>query len=370
MNMSSFEPEVSPKQYEISRRRFLRNAGAVAASLPFLGGLTEILSERGAAAATYRDESHPLFASHAAYKFTFVNHVTTNTFFTATQYGLEDAAAILHITKPQWTGSTASATSDMVNAINVAIAGRVNGIATTLIDPTAFNSPVDRALSAGIPVVAYNADEPGNNRMCYIGQSNKTAGAGAAELIVKTLKKGDLIGMVIATPGTGNIQPRIDGAKPVFEAAGMQTAVVDGGVLMGAEIAAVQAWWEGHKNVKFMYSVDSGDSAAVALCISKNHLHGITGGSGWDVTLPVLQGVANGNLVFSIDQMAYLQGFVSTIQLFLYNISAGLMKPCNTDTGLGYVTKKNVAPYLAHTTRWEGSTPAETAYTPPSTIGY
>ena len=54
------------------------------------------------------------------------------------------------------------------------------------------------------------------------------------------------------------------------------------------------------------------------------------------------------NLLFTIDQQAYLQGFVPTIQLFLYNISGGLMKPCNTDTGLGFVTSANVGAYLAH----------------------
>ena len=104
--MAKFEPqEVEPRKYEVSRRRFLRNAGMVA-SVPFLGGLAEILGERGASAQTYRDESHPLFASHPPYKFTFVNHVTTNPFFTATQYGLQDAARILGIPTPQWTGST------------------------------------------------------------------------------------------------------------------------------------------------------------------------------------------------------------------------------------------------------------------------
>jgi len=367
--MSKFEPEeVDPRKYEVSRRRFLRNAGMAAASVPFLGGLTEILGERGAGAQTYRDESHPLFAMHPAYKFTFVNHVTTNPFFTATQYGLQDAAHIVGIPTPQWTGSAVSATSDMVNAIDVAIAGKVNGIATTLIDPTAFNTPVNRALDIGIPVIAYNADEPGNNRMCYIGQSNTTAGAAAAELIVATLKPGDLIGMVIATPGTGNIQPRINGALPIFKKAGMVTEVVAGGALVPAEITAVQAWWEGHKDVKCMYSVDNGDSEAVADCITKNHLFGKVGGSGWDVSAPVLAGVKSGALLFSIDQQAYLQGFVSVIQLFLYNISAGLMKPCDTDTGLGFINKANVGPYAAHKTRFEGATTTATSYTPPKKI--
>jgi len=369
--MGKFEPqEVDPKQYEVSRRRFLRNAGVAAASVPFLGGMMDVLTERGAGAQTLRDESHPLFASHPSYKFTFVNHVTTNTFFTATQYGLQDAATILGIPTPQWTGSSTSATSDMVNAIDVAIAGKVSGIATTLIDPTAFNTPVDKALTAGIPVIAYNADEPNNNRLAYVGQSNTTAGAAAAERIVKAIPKGSLIGMVIATPGTGNIQPRIDGATPIFKAAGMETKVVAGGALQAAETTAVQAWWEGHKNVKFMYAVDSGDSIAVAQCIAKNKLAGKTLGSGWDVGTQVLQGVSNNSLLFTIDQQAYLQGFIPTIQLFLYAISAGLMKPANTDTGLGFVTKTNVNPYLAHATRYEGSSVTETAYAPPATISY
>jgi simple sugar transport system substrate-binding protein len=366
--MGKFEPfEVDPRQYEVSRRRFLA-AGAAAASIPLLGGLTEVLTERGAAAASYKNESDPRFASHPAYKFTFVNHVTTNPFFTATQYGLQDAAAILGIPTPVWTGSQVSAVSDMVNDIDIAIAGRVNGIATTLIDPTAFNTPVNRALDIGIPVVAYNADEPGNNRLCYIGQSNLTAGAAAAARIVAAIPKGSLIGMVIATPGTGNIQPRIDGALPVFKAAGMDTATIAGGALLPQEITAVQAWWEGHKDVKFLYSVDDGDSVAVADCIAKNNLKGITLGSGWDVGIPVLNGVSKGQIEFTIDQQAYLQGFVPTIQLFLYNISAGLMKPCDTDTGLGFVTKANVAPYLKHKTRWEGDSTKETAYRPPATI--
>jgi len=56
-------------------------------------GMTEVLTERGASAQTAHDESHPLLAKHPSYKFTFVNHVTTNTFFTPTKYGIADAAA-------------------------------------------------------------------------------------------------------------------------------------------------------------------------------------------------------------------------------------------------------------------------------------
>lgn len=373
---------VSPERWEMSRRRMLRNLGAAAATVPFAGALTEMLTDmpanaspRERFAAGQRLARNSVFengfATHPKYKFTFVNHVTTNTFFTATIYGIQDAAAVLGIPTPQWTGSEDSIVSQMVTAMDTAIAANDNGIAVALIDPVAFNTPTNNALDKGIPVISYNADEPNNNRMAYVGQNNLTAGAAAANRIVSSgyVSKGDLVAMIIATPGTGNIQPRIDGAKPIFEKAGYSTVEVAGGASQTAELAAVPAWYLGHKDVKFMYTVDSGDSIAVADTISKYSLKGKVGGSGWDVGVPVLQQVQKGALLFSIDQQAYLQGFVPTVQLFLYNVSAGLMKPCDTDTGLGYVTQATVGAYLQHKTRFEGSGAGATAFAPPRKIG-
>jgi simple sugar transport system substrate-binding protein len=373
--------EVSPQQFEMSRRRLLRNLGAAAVAVPFAGVLTEALTDMPANASprerflagkrvTANAAIENPFVSHPAYKFTFVNHVTTNTFFTATIYGLEDAAIAFGIPKPQWTGSTNSIVSQMVTAMDTAIAGNVNGIAVALIDPVAFNTPTNNALGKGIPVISYNADESGNKRMAYVGQNNITAGEAAANRIVSSgqVSKGDLVAMIIATPGTGNIQPRIDGAKPVFTKAGYQTVEVAGGAAQTAELAAVESWYLGHKSVKFMYAVDSGDSIAVATTIAKYNLKGKVGGSGWDVGIPVLQQVQAGALLFSIDQQAYLQGFVPTMQLFLYNLSGGLMKPANTDTGLGYVTPSTASAYLKEATRFEGSGAADTAFPPPKKI--
>ena len=72
-----------------------------------------------------------------------VNHVTTNSFFTATIYGCQDACALTG-SSFQWTGSNNSIVSDMVSAFNTAIAAKANGIGCALIDNTAFNTPVDR----------------------------------------------------------------------------------------------------------------------------------------------------------------------------------------------------------------------------------
>src|SRR5213082_57730 len=82
-----------------------------------------------------------IFGSSKSYKFTFVNHVTTNPFFTPTQSGAADACKLLGCSY-QWTGSQTSNVSEMVNAVNTAVSAGVTGIGVSLIDLHAFNAPV------------------------------------------------------------------------------------------------------------------------------------------------------------------------------------------------------------------------------------
>ena len=90
-------------------------------------------------------------------------------------------------------------------------------------------------------------------------------------------------------------------------------------------------------------------------------------GSGWDVGTLVVDSVSRGALTFTIDQQAYLQGFDTIMQLFLYNISGGLIRPTDTDTGTAIVTKVNVGPYKSKT-RWQGTSSKEESLKPPLSI--
>lgn len=374
--------EVSPREFEVSRRRFLRNVGVAAASVPLLGGLVEALSDMPAGAsqkeriaAARRSEatqgSDP-FATHPAYTFNFVNHVTTNPFFVPCQYGAADACALLG-TKYQWTGSATSDVGQMVAAFDAAISAKVAGISVPVIDATAFISPTNRALAAGIPVLAYNASPPPataaqNHQLAYIGQDLEQAGVEAGQHILQYVKKGDLVAGLIATPGSLNIQPRIDGAKSVLGPAGIDFVEIGTGALLSQEATAVPAYYLGHQDVKFMYAVDDGTGEAVADTIVKHNLVGKVHGSGWDTALPELNAVKSGALAFTIDQQSYLQGFIPVFQLFLYQISGGLMRPSDTDTGLLFITKDTVGTYLTTTSRFEGSTETQKVLSAPASI--
>src|SRR5437016_16062 len=109
-------------------------------------------SSSSSSAASGGSAAAGIFGSSQSYKFTFVNHVTTNVFFTPTQNGAADACKLLGCSY-QWTGSQTSNVSEMVNGLNSAVSAGVNGIGVSLIDLHAFNAPVAKALSAGIPVV-------------------------------------------------------------------------------------------------------------------------------------------------------------------------------------------------------------------------
>ena len=48
---------------------------------------------------------------------------------------------------------------------------------------------------------------------------------------------------------------------------------------------------------------------------------------------------------FTIFQDPYLQGFLPTLYLYLYNLSGGQLAPPNTDTGLTVLTPGNVGQF-------------------------
>jgi simple sugar transport system substrate-binding protein len=334
----------------ISRRGMMKAAlagGAGAMVLP-------AFASEALAASTGKYPAHP------KWRFVFVNHVTTNPFFVPTRYGAEDACTMTN-TAYQWTGSETAKTPEMINAMNAAISGKAAGIAVCVVDPKAFDAVTDKALKAGIPVVAYNADgSTANKRLAYIGQDLFNSGVEMGKRIAGLVAKGGRIGLFIATPGQSNIQPRIDGAQSALKGKGYKIDVITTGADLPGELTKIDAYVQGHSDVKGLFAVDAGSTQGIAQTMKKRGLQakGVKGG-GYDLLPITLDLIKSGDLDFTIDQQPYLQGFQPVIQLFLYKLSGGLMAPSNTNTGLLFVTKDNVDPYLNTKSRYEGSDKAQ-----------
>ncbi|HEX7609439.1 MAG TPA: hypothetical protein VF380_02090, partial [Solirubrobacteraceae bacterium] len=98
------------------RRAFLRRTALTGVAA---GSVSTLLAACGSSASSSSGASS-IFATSKSYKFTFVNHVTTNPFFVPTQYGAADACKLLGCSY-QWAGSQSSNVSEMVNAVNSAV---------------------------------------------------------------------------------------------------------------------------------------------------------------------------------------------------------------------------------------------------------
>ena len=236
--------------------------------------------------------------------------------------------------------------TEMVSAMQTAIADKVDGIAVCLVDAEAFNKPTDDALSIGIPVIAYNADthpecparlrwpEPVSVRlqhrpeMAADGETGRQGDAfhrharfaePAAE--TRRLHPGDQGRRRLRSPTT-RLQPV--SIRPTQE-------------------STIEAYYLANKDVVGFFGTGATDSLAVGKLSQKYGLaaQGVIT-AGYDLLPETIALVGSGDMTFTTDQQPYLQGFIPTLQLYLYKLSGGAVSPANTDTSLAYVTKDNV----------------------------
>jgi simple sugar transport system substrate-binding protein len=353
-----------------TRRRLLEGAGlfsATAAASALIAACTSSSTSSASSSATSSvtavSGGHNPFPALPTQQYYFNNHADTNEFFTPTKYGYSDAATLLGIPTPIWGGSATSADSEMVSFMNTAIAAKPAGIATTVID-TAMTTPVANAMSAGIPVITYNADgiyvhgvpQIYTNRLAYVGQALYLSGQAMGHQIASLIPGGGDIAIFIATPGTGNIQPRYDGAVSVL---GSSYSVTEVGTTTtdATELSTEKAYILGHKStLKGVFAVDSGSTANLTAALTSTGVSIPAGG--FDTDPRTLAGLKAGTIKFSIFQDPYLQGFLPTLYLYLYNLSGSQLAPPDTDTGLTVLTPSNVGQMLV-TSRYQGGSSAE-----------
>ncbi|MGH3280018.1 MAG: substrate-binding domain-containing protein [Trebonia sp.] len=371
--MSKIDPKVDEAIQTLnmkdgpSRRRLLKGTGLVSAAGAASALLaactssstsTEKVQQSGAAAVAGN------FPKTPAWKFWFVNHADTNEFFTPTKYGYADAAALLGLPTPNWGGDPNSNDANMINYMKSAISAKADGIALAAISNTAFTGVVSQSMNSGIPVVTYNADgiykngvaEIGTNRLAYVGQALYLSGQAMGEQIKTLVPGGGHIVLFIATKGTGNIQPRFDGAKAAlgssYQIDDIATTTVD-----ATELSDEKAYMLGHKSsLKGAFAVDSGSTANLAAALAGAGLSIPSGG--FDTDPRTLSALQSGKVNFTIFQDPYLQGFLPVLYMYLYNLSGGQLAPPDTDTGLTVLNKGNVSQFLKNS-RFQGGSSAQ-----------
>jgi len=350
-----------------SRRKLLAGTGLVSATAAASALLSACTSSSTSTSTSTQSAGAAVagnFPKTPAWKFWFVNHATTNEFFTPTKYGYSDAAALLGLPTPNWGGDPNSNQTNMINYMKSALSAKADGIALAAISDTAFTGVVSQAMDGGTPVVTYNADgiykngvpSIGTNRLAYIGQALYLSGQAMGEQIKTLVPGGGHVAIFIATPGTGNIQPRFDGAKAVLGSA-YQVDEIGTTTVDATELSTIKSYMLGHKStLKGAFAVDSGSTANLAAALAGAGLSIPAGG--FDTDPRTLTALQSGKINFTLFQDPYLQGFLPVLYMYLYNLSGGQLAPPDTDTGLTVLNKGSVGQFQK-SSRFQGGSSAQ-----------
>jgi len=78
-------------------------------------------------------------------------------------------------------------------------------------------------------------------------------------------------------------------------------------------------------------------------------------GGGFDLLPETQQLLHDGAIQFAIDQQPYLQGFMTTLELFLHRATRGLTGAADVDTGVTVLDHRSIRPYATTKSPYEGT---------------
>ena len=269
-----------------------------------------------------------------------VTHGDGGVFWSVFKKGALQAGKDLGITvNYQESNNSGTKQSDMINQ---AVADGAQGLAVSLADPDAVKAAVQAAADAGLPIVTTNSGSDLYKEFgafTHIGQDEFTAGAGAGEKFNEAGVK--VLQCVKQEQTNTGLDARCDGAKSTFKGKFLDPITTSGDA-SGKQQADIKAALDADPSIDGVFGtgpVVGHDASAAAKELGRTVTIGAV-----DLSSDILDDIAAGDVLFTIDQQQYLQGYVSVLALYLNitnknTLGGGL--PINT--GPGFVTKDNAA---------------------------
>jgi simple sugar transport system substrate-binding protein len=262
-------------------------------------------------------------------------------FFDVIKNGAQDAADKDNV---EFKYSSSGEIPQQATFIQNAIDSKVDGIAVSLPNPAALAPVVQKAVAAGIPVVAFNAgdkDWQKTGALAFYGEPEVLAGEFAGTQLTTMGMKHVLV--VIQAQGQVQLEDRYTGIASTFS--GTTEKLYAQGNDIPTYTSTVSAKLTQDPTIDAVVTLGPQLGVAVAQQVREtgSKVKVVSYAFNKDL-LPLLQ---NGEVSFTIDQQPYLQGYLSIDSLWLYikNRSViGAQQP--VPTGPVVVDQKNVESIL------------------------
>ncbi len=242
---------------------------------------------------------------------------------------------------------------NQANLVQTAIDSKVDGIALTLAKPDAMAPAVQKAIAAGIPVVAFNSGYDNWKAMGvgqYFGQDETLAGKTAGERLTKEGRKNVLC--VIQEQGQVALESRCAGVKQGFTGGGFQIINVNSKDMPSVE-STLTAKLQQDPSIDTVVTL--GAPIAQTAVKSKGNAGSQAEIVTFDTNAALVDLIKNGQVKWAIDQQPYVQGYLAIDALWLQMTNANTIGGGQAVlTGPAFIDESNisaVAEYAKNGTR-------------------
>lgn len=223
--------------------------------------------------------------------------------------------------------------------------------------PDALSPLIKQATDAGIPVVVTNSGRTtwqSLGAIGFVGEDPEAMGAEAGE---KSVSAGAKTGLCVNTvQGNPTLDARCAGYIGALEKAGgsgttLQIASEDG--QNDAKIQqVVAAALKADPNINDIFSLGAGPAIASVAAVKQIGRSDVSIGT-CDLSAAVLTAIQSGDLLYSVDQQPFLQGYYG-LQIAAQYLKYGVKPAGTVDTGPNLVTKDNVQKVLDVSSAYPG----------------
>jgi ribose transport system substrate-binding protein len=251
--------------------------------------------------------------------YVMVSNIASHPYWIDCKKGGEDAARELGV-KWVYMGPDDLNTPAQVNAFEQMAATEIPwGVLVAALQPDALDASIDRAIGRGIPVATVDTDAPRSRRLCYLGTDNFAGGRVMGRRMAEVAGGKAKVGLA-SVPGQYNLEERIRGIRDAFaESPGMElVTVVDDKGDDSAAASALVAMLQAHPEIDLVGSINA-VGAGVAAALRQTGKVGKVKAVVFDVTEPILNGIAEGVLDSAVVQRTYMMAYLGVKLLHASN---------------------------------------------------
>ena len=274
-------------------------------------------------------------------KLAFITCAKDAQFFVPVKKGMTDAAQMLGV-QCDFLGTEGVDIPAQAKMLQQAVKDGYDGIAFNIIDPEFFDSVIQEAINAGVPVVGFNVDDyaTSNARLSSVNQQLYEAGKRLGQHVLPRIPEKSRVLMTMHDEGISALKDRLRGIQDVLKKKEIQWEVVITGndSVKGAKVIADAL--KANPDIRIVLGTGQADTEAAGCAFEKSLLSKDYWAAGFDLSPKILQLIQDERIYCTIDQQPYIQGFYPVVQLTHY-LRYGIM-PSDINAGAAIVDKSNV----------------------------